>query len=95
LCKQTGEDKEALIADLQALVKRSKQLSVNKMIGMIEDLQDQGMDSRFVKHLAGPVHELKARTPEGVPESTSSDLPRKVSSSPAPKSKRKTKRTQL
>jgi phage-related protein len=65
LCKQSGEAKEALIADLQALVKRSKQQSVNKMIGMIEDLQEHGMKSRYVKHLAGPIHELKARTPEG------------------------------
>jgi phage-related protein len=65
LCKLPGEDKEALIEDLQALVKQSKQQSVNKMIGMIEDLQEHGMESRFVKHLAGAIHELKARTPEG------------------------------
>jgi phage-related protein len=65
LCKLPGEEKEALIADLQQLVKQTKQQSVNKIIGMIEDLQEQGMESRFVKHLAGAIHELKARTPEG------------------------------
>jgi phage-related protein len=65
LCKFPGEEKEALISDLQILVKQSKQKSVNKLIGMIEDLQEHGMDSRFVKHLAGALHELKARTPEG------------------------------
>ncbi len=65
LCKLPGEEKEALIADLQVLVKQSKQKSVNKLIGMIEDLQEHGMESRFVKHLAGAIHELKARTPEG------------------------------
>lgn len=65
LCRQPGEDKEALIADLQELVKGQKQQSVNKIISMIEDLQEHGMDSRFVKHLGGPLYELKARTPEG------------------------------
>jgi Phage derived protein Gp49-like (DUF891) len=65
LCKLPGEEKEALIADLQTLVKQSKQQSVNKLIGMVEDLQEHGIESRFVKHLAGAIHELKARTPEG------------------------------
>lgn len=65
LCKLPGEDKEALIGDLQALVKESKQQSVNKIIGMIEDLQEHGMQSRFVKHLGGSLYELKARTSEG------------------------------
>jgi hypothetical protein len=50
LCKQPSEDKEALIADLQELIKGKKQQSVNKIIGMIEDLQEHGIDSRFVKH---------------------------------------------
>jgi phage-related protein len=65
LCRLPGEEKEALIADLQMLVKQSKQKSVNKLIGMIEDLQEHGVESRFVKHLAGAIHELKARTSEG------------------------------
>jgi phage-related protein len=65
LCKLSGEEKEALIADLQQLVKQTKQQSVNKIISMIEDLQEHGMESRFVKHLAGAIHELKARTAEG------------------------------
>jgi phage-related protein len=65
LCKLPGEKQESLIADLLTLVKVSKQKSVNKIIGMIEDLQKQGMTSRYVKHLQGPIYELKTRTPEG------------------------------
>jgi phage-related protein len=65
LCKQPSEDTAALIVDLLSLVQQSKQKSVNKIIEMIEDLQQQGMNSRYVKHLEGPIYELKARTSEG------------------------------
>ena len=35
------------------------------MIDMTRDLRQHGRKSRYVKHLGGPIYELKTRTPQG------------------------------
>lgn len=64
-CKLPGEQREAFVQAMLDLADASKQLSVNKMIEMTADLIQNGMESRFVKPLKGPLYELKARTSEG------------------------------
>jgi hypothetical protein len=55
----------ALLEDLLETALAGKQDCVDKAIAMIEDLQLQGPNSRFIKPLAGAVMELKARTDDG------------------------------
>jgi Phage derived protein Gp49-like (DUF891) len=55
-----------LIEDLLEFVEQQEQLAVNSMILMIEDLYQQGLDSRFVKKLKHlPIFELKTRSRGG------------------------------
>ena len=54
-----------IIEDWLELIKQGKQLCVNKMIDMCQDLYKNGMETRFKKHLFGPVYELKSRTALG------------------------------
>ena len=54
-----------LYEDLLALNAEGKNLSVSRMITMINDLRAHGRESRYVKHLGGPLFELKTRTREG------------------------------
>ena len=35
------------------------------MIDITRDLRQNGRDSRYVKHIRGPIYELKTRTPQG------------------------------
>lgn len=55
----------ALIRDLQRLNSAGYGLSVGKAIKMIDDLRQNGRNSRFVKFQRGDIYELKTRTPEG------------------------------
>jgi hypothetical protein len=54
-----------LIDDWLELIAKGKQGCVNKMIEMCKDLHQNGLGTRFKKHLFGPVYELKSRTPLG------------------------------
>jgi phage-related protein len=54
-----------LYEDLIALNEEGKNRSVSRMIAMIDDLREKGRESRYVKHLMGPLFELKTRTPDG------------------------------
>jgi hypothetical protein len=54
-----------LIEDWLELIAKGKQGYVNKMIEMCKDLHEQGLETRFKKHLFGPAYELKSRTPLG------------------------------
>ncbi len=60
------KSKEPLLyEDLLALNAEGKNLSVSRMITLIGDLRKHGRESRYVKHLGGPLFELKTRTREG------------------------------
>lgn len=60
------KSKEPLLyEDLIALNAQGKNISVSRIIAMMDDLREHGRDSRYVKHLGGPLYELKTRTPEG------------------------------
>jgi phage-related protein len=60
------KSKEPLLyEDLLALNAEGKNLSVSRMIAMIDDLRKHGRESRYVKHLGGPLFELKTRTRDG------------------------------
>jgi phage-related protein len=54
-----------LYEDLIALNAEGKSRSVSRMIAMMDDLRENGRESRYVKHLGGPLYELKTRTPDG------------------------------
>ena len=54
-----------LISDWLELIAQGKAQSVHRMIDMTRDLRQNGKDSRYVKHLGGPIYELKTRTPQG------------------------------
>jgi phage-related protein len=54
-----------IIEDLLALIEQSKIICVRKMIDMLRDLRDHGLDSRYSKHLFDAVYELKNRTSDG------------------------------
>ena len=54
-----------LIADWLDLIAQNKAASVHRMIDMTRDLRQHGRKSRYVKHLGGPIYELKTRTPQG------------------------------
>jgi phage-related protein len=54
-----------LYEDLIALNGSGKSRSVSRMIGMMNDLRENGRESRYVKHLSGPLYELKTRTRDG------------------------------
>lgn len=54
-----------LYEDLIRLNEAGKNRSVSRMIAMMNDLRSNGRESRYVKHLMGPLFELKTRTPDG------------------------------
>jgi hypothetical protein len=54
-----------LLQDWLNLIEQGKQACVDKMIEMCQDLYLNGLETRFKKHLFGPVYELKRRTPIG------------------------------
>lgn len=54
-----------IIEDFLEVAQASKRKCLRKMIEMISDLYQNGMDSGFIKHLGGPLYELKSRTSEG------------------------------
>lgn len=54
-----------LYEDLIALNGEGKNRSVSRIIAMMDDLRANGRESRYVKHLMGPLFELKTRTPDG------------------------------
>jgi hypothetical protein len=62
---EAERERGALLDDLLQAALASKQDCVDKAIAMIEDLQTNGTDSRFIKPLAGAIMELKARTDDG------------------------------
>ena len=62
---ETPRTHSALLEDLLKTALQGKQDCVNKAIAMIEDLQNFGPDSRFIKPLSGAIMELKARTDDG------------------------------
>lgn len=63
--RERQQARAQLLTDLLDLKDANKQISVSKGIAMIADLQQHGRQSRYLKHEAGPVWELKTRTPEG------------------------------
>lgn len=68
LCKhpdRLNAERFLLIEDWLELIRKGKQGCVNKMIEMCSDLHLNGLETRFKKHLFGPVYELKSRTPIG------------------------------
>jgi len=54
-----------ILTDLLELAKLSKHSCLKKAIEMISDLQANGMNCRYKKHLGGPIYELKSRAEEG------------------------------
>jgi phage-related protein len=54
-----------LYEDLIALNAEGKNRSVTRIIAMMDDLRENGRESRYVKHLGGPLFELKTRTSDG------------------------------
>ena len=60
-----SNERYLIVQDWLELIEQGKQLCVNKMIEMCRDLYENGMETRFKKHLFGPVHELKSRTSLG------------------------------
>jgi phage-related protein len=54
-----------IIEDFLATASVSKHQCLKKMIEMVQDLHENGMESRYVKALGGPLYELKGRTSEG------------------------------
>jgi phage-related protein len=54
-----------LVEDFLVLVREKKVICLRKMIVMLDDLNTQGLDSRYVKHLFDAIYELKDRTSDG------------------------------
>ena len=54
-----------LLTDWLDLALGGQQECVNKMVDMVSDLSNQGINSRFIKWFAGGIGELKSRTRVG------------------------------
>jgi hypothetical protein len=54
-----------IIEDFLETARASKGKCLKKMIEMLSDLHQNGMNTGFIKHLGGPLYELKGRTSEG------------------------------
>ena len=54
-----------IIQDFLALARQGKRTCLRAAIEMCADLHHNGTQSRFIKHLGGPLYELKKRASDG------------------------------
>ncbi|MDR6221516.1 type II toxin-antitoxin system RelE/ParE family toxin [Deinococcus soli (ex Cha et al. 2016)] len=54
-----------LIDDFLAMAHAGKQTCLRAVVEMCADLHENGMASRYIKHLGGPLYELKKRASDG------------------------------
>ncbi len=54
-----------VIEDFLQFARQGKRTCLRAAIEMCADLHQNGMESRYIKHLAGPLYELKKRASDG------------------------------
>ena len=54
-----------IVEDLLELIVQGKVICARKIIEMLRDLRDSGLQSRYCKHLFDAIYELKNRTSDG------------------------------